>query len=117
MNNEERYKNTLAALTALLATANARDAERTNTQQARQGEMEERSKMLTKLLVRTNERKNIQPDWINKLKEARVQREEAFTSLIEAQQRTAEALASLTVRVDKLADTVQKHIEDGNEKA
>lgn len=93
--------------------------------------LEKNFRILTELAVSANERMDTHTEWINKLgtaqanlevkvgalTDAQIRTEESLRSLGEAQKRTEESLAALTKRVDKLADTVERHIEGHNGRA
>lgn len=69
-------------------------------------QLEKSFQTLTQLAVSASERSDQQLAWINQLGTAQAETEVKLAALIDAQVRTEDALASLTAKVDRLADKV-----------
>jgi chromosome segregation ATPase len=69
-------------------------------------QLENSFRTLTQLAVSASERSDQQLAWINQLGTAQAETETKLAALIDAQVRTEDALAALTVKVDALADKV-----------
>jgi hypothetical protein len=67
-------------------------------------QLEKSFQILTQLAVNASERSEQQLEWINQLGAAQVETESKLAALIDAQVRTEDALAALTVKVDALVD-------------
>jgi uncharacterized phage infection (PIP) family protein YhgE len=116
--DDELEKN-FRMLTELVVKAN----ERMDKADERADNLENHFRVLTDLAVSANERMDTHTEWINTLGAAQANLIEGqanldakVAALTDAQIRTEEALAALTLRVDKLADTVERHIEGNNGK-
>ena len=133
-----RLENAVATLSEISAQHDERMRELANTSQRLESttqrlasttqELASMSQSLIHLAERASERADTQDGWINELGraqgetdrkraalvDAQVETEHKMGALIDAQMQTEQALGRLTERVDRLAQTVERHISGGH---
>ena len=127
MTPEERFsrmENALATLSELAARSDARTSDmenalatlsdltakteaRTSNLETRTSDLENYFRTFTQLIISASERMDTQQDWINMLGSAQANLEVKMAELAEAQARTEVAL-------NRLSETVERHIEMHN---